>query len=92
MVSPNHPVLVGSHQLNNTSADAEPVAMLAEASERVLATVPEIRDAIDLIAVVKGINPYNDPGSLLDDQLGLAALRPRPPIWAQTRRSICSTM
>ena len=64
MISPNHPVLVGAHRLNNTNADDEPVAMLIEAAEMMLTTATEIRDAIDLVAVDKGINPYKDSGLL----------------------------
>ncbi len=71
MTSPNHPVIVGGCELANHNADAEPIAMMVEASEAALADAPGVRHAISLVAVVKGINPYVDPGRLVAHQLEL---------------------
>ena len=71
MASPHHPVIIGSSQLANTNADAEPIAMMVEASEAALADVAGVRGNISEVAVVKGINTYADPGRLIAGQLGI---------------------
>ena len=72
MTDPNHPVLVAACELANQTADAEPVAMMAEAAEVALATVPGITGSVSLVGAVKGINPYVDPAQLVAEQLGLS--------------------
>ena len=69
---PRHPVIVGAHELSIRSLDAEPVAMMAEATRRALADASaDLVPRVDAIRVVKGIWPYRDPGRLVADLVGL---------------------
>lgn len=69
MTSRNHPVIVAASELSNYNADAEPIAMMVDATNAALDATPEVRSAVDLVAVVKGINPYVDPGRLVAAEL-----------------------
>jgi len=72
MVDPRQPVLIGAHELAVRTADAEPIDMMVAAAEAALGeTDGVLRSAVDAVRVVKGIWPYKDPGSLVEEELGL---------------------
>ena len=71
-IDPRHPVIVGAHELAVRTADAEPIAMMVEASTAALKDVPtDLRSSIGSVRVVKGIWPYRNPGRLIADRLGM---------------------
>ncbi len=71
-IDPRHPVIVGAAQRAVRSADAEPVAMMVDASRGAFEHLPQtLVDAISSVRVVKGIWPYKDPGTLVAQALAL---------------------
>ena len=75
MIDPTHPVIVGAHELAVRSADAEPIAMMAAAARGALAeTDDRLVSEISSVRVVKGIWPYQNPGRLVAEELGLGTV------------------
>jgi acetyl-CoA C-acetyltransferase len=71
----NHPVIVGAHEIAVRTADAEPIAMMARSAREALAETEDVlRQTIETIRVVKGIWPYEDPGALVANELGLSGV------------------
>jgi acetyl-CoA C-acetyltransferase len=72
-VDPRTPVIVGAAQLLGDGTPQEPIAMM----ETVVRAAAKDSSAADLLSrigsvrVVRGINPYRDPGRLVADRLGL---------------------
>ena len=70
------PVIVGAAQLNNLSGEpAEPVAMMVASTGEALAQAGVQPSTVEAIRVVRGIWPYQDPGRLVADRLGVTDAR-----------------
>ncbi len=74
-MDPRTPVLVGVAQHTAATTPNEPVEMMAAVARAALDDAdPRLLDRLGAIRVIRGINPYNDPGRLVADALGLAGV------------------
>jgi len=72
VIDPRHPVVVAAAQRSVRTADAEPIAMMADAAAGAFATLPqEVVDDIHSVRVVRGIWPYADAGRLVAAALSI---------------------
>ena len=72
-MDPRTPVLIGAAQISDRKGDSEPIDLMATVSDTALADTGSaaIRDRISSVRVVRGIWPYQDPGTLVAERLGL---------------------
>lgn len=71
-MDPRTPVIVSASQLSHREGKAEPVDLMTQVAEMALADGgTDLRSAIQSVRVVKGIWPYEDPGSLVAERLGV---------------------
>ena len=76
-MDPRTPVLVGAAQLNARDGDSEPIDLMSRAAGAALADTgsESLARGVQSVRVIKGIWPYQDPGTLVADRLGLAGVR-----------------
>jgi len=71
-MDPRTPVLVGAAQRTATTPPNEPIDMMATVARSALTdTGADLTSRLGAIRVIRGINPYRDPGRLVADRLGL---------------------
>ncbi len=74
-MDPRTPVLVGAAQHTATNTPNEPVAMMTTAARAAIDDADgRLLARLEAVRVIRGINPYNDPGRLVADALGLAGV------------------
>lgn len=76
-LDPRTPVFVGAGLVNVRDRDAEPIDVMARATEQALddASSARLRRRIGAVRVVWGVWPYRDPGRLVAERIGVADAR-----------------
>ena len=71
-MDPRTPVLVGAAQFTATTTPNEPVDMMTTVARSALAdSGADLVSQLGAVRVIRGINPYRDPGRLVADRLDL---------------------
>jgi acetyl-CoA C-acetyltransferase len=75
-MDPRTPVLIGAAQISGRTGDSEPIDLMATVSEAALVDTGSaaIRARISSVRAVRGIWPYQDPGTLVAERLGLTGV------------------
>jgi acetyl-CoA C-acetyltransferase len=76
-MDPNTPVIIGAAQSNHRDGHAEPIDLMAQVVRAALEDTGArgVETRIKEVRVVRGIWPYEDPGALLAERLGIAEFR-----------------
>ena len=93
-LDPRTPVFVGAGLVNVRDRDAEPIDVMARATEQALddASSARLRRRIGAVRVVWGVWPYRDPGRLVAERIG-ASIEKRagwPPNAVMSSPAMCA--